>query len=1223
MSRLWLVAFLTGPLGAVPAARLPVRFEPYNYGYVARTNAGASYLTRSGSLRLSAGLEMDLADGAALPSSVASGLLPGKANDLRGADPAGWRTGIPQYGKVRFSRVWKGIDLVYHGDGSRLEYDFVVAPGAPVGRIVLVFRGSSAVRLTAEGGLLIQAAGDEFCFRAPKIMQGGRRIAGRYRLLGQNRVDFQIGHYDHAQPLVIDPVLGYAALFGAQGGDPVQAVAVDPAGNVYIAGTTLSEIPLVNPVNGKQGTGNCSAEPGKMFYPCEDVYVAKFDPTGTKLLYSTYLGGDARDLAGGIAVGRDGSVYVTGETVPIGPALNYSAGQAWVMKLNPSGTVLSYNQNIGASTRANGVAVDGQGNAYIAGNSYSLSFPAVNAIQSKPPLTSLLVTHDGGDTWSSLNQNLPVLAVNSLAIDPTHASTLYAGTSSGVFQSLDGGVTWKQLLPAAISASQVSLDPKTPSTVYVLFTDSMNDGTQLAKSIDAGGTWQNLNSNLPAPRFPAPLRQFGGLAIDPSNPATLWLTDVPQGSPQIYESTDGGAHWVDAHDFPVFFIPGQGDSLMGGQIVVDPTNSARVYTCCAFQLTPVVPALFRTDDGGKTWVEGGHANIATLAVDPRNGATLYSTSGSGLLRSMDAGQTWANVPLPQVAFPTEFHGPAIDSSGALYLTNDAGLLLRSPDAGATWTISHGPWSNGSSTPEAKILALDPINASSTIYVSYPSGGGSPNLVQHAYAAKLDPSGTILWSTLIAGSQQDGALAIAVDGAGNPYVAGTTNSLDFPIVNAAQATRARAAGDGFDAFLTKIASDGSKLVYSTYLGGSGDDAATAVAVDSIGNAYIGGSTNLTDFPLVNPIPGGKGNTFAAKFDVTGQKVLLSTYLANTGPATALTLDPQGNLWVAGQAALGLPLLNPIQPSLGGSYLMELAPAGNGWAVSFSSYIGSQPDSIAALAATAGSIWMAGQAFSPDFLGDPSTMNLFAGFLARLDLVPSPATPGVPLIRSVYNSASYRLGDAVSPGEIVSLFGAEFAATTGSAAGFPLPQSLAGVSVTIGGIAAPLYYVGPGQINFQAPFELSPGNTSIVVNRGSQSSAARPIRVIAFSPGIFTGGPDAYNAPVVVHASDFSLVTPQNPAHASENLAIYCTGLGVTQPSVRSGDAAPPAPVPVKPLVEVVEDSRGAMVSYAGLAPGFAGLYQMNFQVPSNETPGIKALFVSIQGLYSNPVPLYVQ
>jgi uncharacterized protein (TIGR03437 family) len=130
------------------------------------------------------------------------------------------------------------------------------------------------------------------------------------------------------------------------------------------------------------------------------------------------------------------------------------------------------------------------------------------------------------------------------------------------------------------------------------------------------------------------------------------------------------------------------------------------------------------------------------------------------------------------------------------------------------------------------------------------------------------------------------------------------------------------------------------------------------------------------------------------------------------------------------------------------------------------------------------------------------------------------------------------------------------------------------------------------------------------------------VIPATPGIFTAAGDGYNSPVVVHTSDYTQVTPQNPAHAGEFLAIFCTGLGAVNGSVRAGDAAPAAPV--QPSFEVVVDSAGVRSApYAGLAPGFAGLYQVNFQVSASETPGVKLLYVDIWGVTSNQVPLYVK
>jgi uncharacterized protein (TIGR03437 family) len=129
------------------------------------------------------------------------------------------------------------------------------------------------------------------------------------------------------------------------------------------------------------------------------------------------------------------------------------------------------------------------------------------------------------------------------------------------------------------------------------------------------------------------------------------------------------------------------------------------------------------------------------------------------------------------------------------------------------------------------------------------------------------------------------------------------------------------------------------------------------------------------------------------------------------------------------------------------------------------------------------------------------------------------------------------------------------------------------------------------------------------------------VIPATPGIFTAAGDGYNSPIVVHTADYTQVTPQNPAHAGEYLAIFCAGLGAVNGSVRAGDAAPAAPI--QQGFEVVVDSRLVdSAPYAGLAPGFAGLYQVNFQVAAGETPGVELVYVSILGVSSNEVPLYV-
>ena len=396
--------FLLLPLLAA-ATGLPVSFEP-NKG---QADARVQYLARGNGFRLflaatEAVLSLDQQEplrmilAGAKPVRPPRGLLrlPGKANYLIGNRQKSWQIGVPLYAKVAYERVYPGIDLVYYGGSGSLEYDFIVAPGADVGRIVLRFDGADVLRIGAEGELVVRSGASPIRWRKPLIYQndGGRRrmVDGGYEIRGAKRVGFRVRAYDRKRPLVIDPVLMYSTYLGGSSNENStglssdlrkSALTVDSSGNAYIAGNTESaDFPVT-------GGAQASSRSGP------DAFIVKLDAAG-KLVFSTYLGGSGTDRAYGVAVDASGAVYVTGRTqsanFPVAGALQPALRgneDAFIAKLAPDGASLVYSTYLGGSAEDDGhaITVDAGGNALVAGGTESLDFPLSAAFQA---------THGGG-----------------------------------------------------------------------------------------------------------------------------------------------------------------------------------------------------------------------------------------------------------------------------------------------------------------------------------------------------------------------------------------------------------------------------------------------------------------------------------------------------------------------------------------------------------------------------------------------------------------------------------------------------------------------------------------------------------------------------------------------------------------------------------------------------------------------------------------------------------
>ena len=240
--------------------------------------------------------------------------LPGKSNYFMGSDPAKWRSNIPQFARVRYENIYPGINLVFYGSQGQLEYDFQVAPGANPARPELEF--DSSTKLELEGGdLVLHGQGDSVRLHAPHVYQrlGSREqpVEGHFALRAANRVGFEVGGYDHRRELIIDPVLTYSTYFGGSGSESNASVAVDTAGNIYVVGTTDS------PTNSfPQPAAGSPTQLGINPH----IFVAKLNPQGGSkgVEYLTFLGSSGTDTSVGIAVDGGGNAFIAGTTSSTG-----------------------------------------------------------------------------------------------------------------------------------------------------------------------------------------------------------------------------------------------------------------------------------------------------------------------------------------------------------------------------------------------------------------------------------------------------------------------------------------------------------------------------------------------------------------------------------------------------------------------------------------------------------------------------------------------------------------------------------------------------------------------------------------------------------------------------------------------------------------------------------------------------------------------------------------
>ncbi len=606
--------------------------------------------------------------------------LPGKANYLKGNDPSAWHTNIPTYAGITYSGLYPGIDLSYSGSGGHLKGTYYLASGADPSLVRWRYDGAQNTTIDNDGNLVItldtRSTSSKIRNPKPQIIEvaptAWQQIDGNhvpvnsaYQLAKDGTIAFRLGKYDHTEPLIIDPTLVYSSYLGGYYEDGAREIQLDSEGNLYITGYSFSPDYPTTPGSYQWSLGSAFAE---------DAFVTKLTPDGSAIIYSTFIGGTFSERAEALAVDSEGNAYITGWTssndYPVyhafQPTCQCTPEDGFVSKLNHDGSALVYSTFLGGQAGDDGFAIAVSG----AGNAY-----------------------------------------------------VTGRTSAPDF-------------PVTANAYQPELDCSNSCGADAFVTEFTTDGTGLVYSTYLGGD----------------------------------------------------------------FAPGRVGNELGFGIAVD--AAGRIYAI-------------------------GVTTSADFPVTSNAYQTFWGGNDDAFISKFDV----SLAPQQQLLYSTYF--------GGVFFDDGFGITVSDPDI--IYVTGHTDSSSGF-----------PITSGA---VQQTIGGGLD-----AFASKLDTnqsgSASLLYSTYLGGSSDDimgniiPALTsnIVPDLSGNAYLSGRTFSTDFPIADPIQPTNHGVE----DVFVTALNPSASALVFSTYLGGTDDENGNALTIDAVGNIFLAGSTQSTDFPVANPL-----------------------------------------------------------------------------------------------------------------------------------------------------------------------------------------------------------------------------------------------------------------------------------------------------------------------------------------------------------------------------------
>lgn len=743
--------------------------------------------------------------------AVATGTerLPGHSNYFIGNDPDKWHSGVPQFAGVRYASVYPGIDLVFYGNQGHLEYDFRVAPGFDATRAELEFDGAGKVELK-DGDLIVYGknenrskSGDQahalVRLRAPQVYQGDgdRRvqIAGRFALRGDNRVGFAIGPYDRSRELVIDPVLQFSTYFGGSGTETSPSVAVNSDGFIYLAGSTTSP-PSSFPLNGGPSTTLGSTP---------NIFVAKISPSQPpSVQYLTFLGGNGADSSVGVAVDGGGNVYVAGNTT----SSNFPT------------TSLAYQTAPAAKVAA------------CTATTCSIFVSVLNSLGSALTYSSYL-SGNGDDVASGMT------------ID-AQQDMFVTGTTTSNNPASNGVAFPATLLPVPFEA--------TPLSSIQFFVTKIN-----TKVPGVGGIAYStyFGGSTPA----SPVAAGGGVAVDSTG--NIYFS----GTTNFYNSGSGLYGYSGSGDFPIL------NAYQPCLDTIPPTSLVNSNPCSPPTTTPYPSDAFM--------------------------AKLYPLGQAGA----------------QLIFSTYFGGATADSSTAIAIDPGAtSIYLTGATNSTTFVLP-----TGTQAFQGCLNDPGPVVTSTTSCPtsSAPANNTDAYVAQFSNAA-LSTSGTPNVATLtyfsyLGGGGNEVGTAIAVDTAKDALVTGSTNSgtanpPNFPTTTGAIQSVLNGTQNAFFAHIDTSTTTSNNQVgsYSTYFGGNAVDRGTSIAVDPSLNTYFVGDTTSTNLEVDNPFGGAGGTTLGGARDAFVVKLGTATDLCIT--CTLPVISPTGTVSAGNPVTITYTLAN---------------------------------------------------------------------------------------------------------------------------------------------------------------------------------------------------------------------------------------------------------------------------------------------------------------------------